>query len=272
MSLTDSFRGRLHGKVVVIIGGTSGLGASAARVCWREGARIVAVGRDEAKCQSLAEELGANAHVFSADARDEQTAERAVVEAIKRFGRFDGLYHVAGGSGRAVGDGPLDQISRSGWEETLDWNLNSMFLSNRAAVRQLLAQRSAGTILNMSSVLANYPAPSHFATHAYAAAKAAIIGLTKSAAAYYAPQNIRFNCILPALVETPMSKRAAGDEQILDFISRKQPLDGGRIGRPEDLDAAVVYFLSDESRFVTGQTICIDGGWSVSDAAVRLDE
>jgi NAD(P)-dependent dehydrogenase (short-subunit alcohol dehydrogenase family) len=118
----------------------------------------------------------------------------------------------------------------------------------------------------MASVLANYPAPAYFATHAYAAAKAAIIGLTKSAAAYYAPQGIRFNCVLPALVETPMSQRAANDEQILEFIARKQPLDGGRIGRADDLDAAVVYFLSDDSHFVTGQTLCIDGGWSVSDA------
>src|SRR5687767_13973597 len=117
----------------------------------------------------------------------------------------------------------------------------------------------------MSSVLAYAPSPKHFATHAYAAAKAAVIGMTRSAAAYYAPHDIRFNVIAPALVETPMSKRAANDEQIQKFIAHKQPLDGGRIGRPEDADAAAVYFLSDQSKSVTGQVLAVDGGWSVTE-------
>jgi NAD(P)-dependent dehydrogenase (short-subunit alcohol dehydrogenase family) len=98
----------------------------------------------------------------------------------------------------------------------------------------------------------------------YAAAKSAIIGFTKSCAAYYARENIRFNVIAPALVETPMSARAAGNEAIREFIRRKQPLDGGRMGQPEDLDAAVVYFLSDASRYVTGQVLAVDGGWAVT--------
>ncbi|HYG77939.1 MAG TPA: SDR family oxidoreductase, partial [Planctomycetota bacterium] len=109
------------------------------------------------------------------------------------------------------------------------------------------------------------PSPLHFATHAYAAAKAAIIGFTKSCAAYYAPKNIRFNVLAPGLVETPMSQRAAGDATIQKFIATKQPLDGGRIGKPDDLDAAAVYFLSDQSRFVTGQVLAVDGGWSVTE-------
>ena len=120
----------------------------------------------------------------------------------------------------------------------------------------------------MSSVLGWSPSPKFFATHAYAAAKAAVIGFTKSCAAYYAPQNIRFNVIAPGLIETPMSRRAAGDETIQKFIASKQPLDGGRIGAPQDLDAAVVYLLSDESRFVTGQVLAIDGGWGVSEGQV----
>ena len=109
------------------------------------------------------------------------------------------------------------------------------------------------------------PSPRFFSTHAYAASKAAILGLTRSAAALYAPQNIRLNVVAPALVATPMSQRAQGDDAILKFIRSKQPLDGGRIGQPEDLDAAVVWLLSDESRFVTGQVIAVDGGWSVTE-------
>ena len=84
-------------------------------------------------------------------------------------------------------------------------------------------------------------------------------------AAYYAPHQIRFNLIAPALTETPMAQRAAENTEIMTFIQQKQPLDGGRIGKPTDLDAAAVFFLSDQSRFVTGQVLAVDGGWSVTD-------
>ena len=109
------------------------------------------------------------------------------------------------------------------------------------------------------------PSPQFFATHAYAAAKSAIIGFTKSIASYYAAKNIRCNVLAPGLVETPMAARAAQDRAILSFIKTKQPLDGGRIGLAEDCDAAAVYFMSDASRFTTGQVLAIDGGWSVSE-------
>jgi NAD(P)-dependent dehydrogenase (short-subunit alcohol dehydrogenase family) len=147
----------------------------------------------------------------------------------------------------------------------LNLNLTSLFYSNRAAVQQFLKQKAGGSVLNMGSVLGFSPSPHYFATHAYAATKAAIIGLTRSAAACYAKHNIRFNVLAPALVATPMSKRAQGDQAVLKFIATKQPLDGGRIGRPEDLDAAAVYFMSDESKFVSGQVLAVDGGWSVSE-------
>ena len=147
----------------------------------------------------------------------------------------------------------MHELTDAGWEFTLNENLTSLLYSNRAAVRQLLAQRSGGAVLNMGSVLGWSPSPTHFATHAYATAKAGIIGLTRSAAAHYAKDNIRFNLLAPALVTTPMSARAQGDPEVLDFIRTKQPLDGGRIGQPEDLDAAAVFLMSDDSKFVTGQ-------------------
>jgi NAD(P)-dependent dehydrogenase (short-subunit alcohol dehydrogenase family) len=120
-------------------------------------------------------------------------------------------------------------------------------------------------ILNMGSVLGWSPSPEFFATHVYAAAKSAIVGFTKSIAAYYAPRGIRCNVLAPALVETPMAKRAAGDERIQEFIATKQPLDGGRIGRPQDCDGAAVFLLSDAAQFVTGQVLAVDGGWTVSE-------
>ena len=254
----------LSGKSLVVIGGTTGLGLSAARAFVAAGARVIVVGRN-AESGAVAQAVLGNAGiVLCADACDPATAPRAIDEAVRVFGGFHGLYHVAGGSGRRAGDGPLHELTDDGWRATFDLNLTSLMISNRAAVRQFLAQKTGGSILNMSSVLAFSPSPEHFATHAYAAAKAAAIGFSKSIAAYYAPQNIRVNVLAPALVETPMAQRAATDETIRAFIKTKQPLDGGRIGQPADLDAAAVYFMSDGARFTTGQVLAIDGGWCVT--------
>jgi NAD(P)-dependent dehydrogenase (short-subunit alcohol dehydrogenase family) len=138
-------------------------------------------------------------------------------------------------------------------------------LSNQAAVQKFLELGKGGTILNIGSVLGFSPSPKYFVTHAYSAAKSAVVGFTKSLAAYYASQNIRINLLAPALVETPMSERASKDEIIMNFVKTKQPLDGGRNGRPEDLDGAAIFFMSDASKFTTGQTLYVDGGWEVSE-------
>jgi NAD(P)-dependent dehydrogenase (short-subunit alcohol dehydrogenase family) len=258
-------RGALYRKSLVVIGGTTGLGLSAARAFVENGARVIIVGRNPENAKAAQKSLGKSSFALAADATDPNTATKAIELALDEFHAFHGLYHVAGGSGRSIGDGPLHELTDDGWHATIDLNLTSLVYSNRAAVRQFLSQRSGGTILNMSSVLGWSPSPKYFATHAYAAAKSAVIGFTKSIAAYYAPQNIRCNVIAPALVETPMARRAAGDREILSFIKTKQPLDGGRIGQPTDLDAAAVYFMSDGSKFITGQVLAVDGGWSVSE-------
>ncbi len=259
---------KLANKVVVVIGGTAGIGLSAAKAFVAEGAHVVAVGRKPETVAVAKRELGRRAFVFAADASDSKTAPAAIGEALERFGGFDGLYHVAGGSGRKMGDGPLHEVTDEGWRYTLDLNLNSLFYSNRAAVRQFLATGTMGSVLNLGSVLGISPSPKYFATHAYATAKAAIIGLTRSAAACYADASIRFNALLPALMDTPMAQRAVHDTEIMRFIATKQPLDGGRVGRPNDLDAAAIYFLSDDSKFVTGQVLAVDGGWSVTEGQI----
>jgi NAD(P)-dependent dehydrogenase (short-subunit alcohol dehydrogenase family) len=255
----------LSGKVVVLIGGTTGIGLAAAHGCLGAGAQLVCVGRDDETSHAAQRALGDHTRVIAADACAPDTAVRAIEEAVRAFGRFDALYHVAGGSGRKFGDGPLHELTDEGWTKTLELNLTSVMLSNRAAVRQFLAQRTPGSILNLASVLAARPSPRHFSTHAYATAKAGIIGLSQSIAASYAANDIRVNVLAPGLVDTPMAQRAAQDEAIQSFIRTKQPLDGGRIGHPDDLAAAAVFFLSEQSRFCTGQVLAIDGGWSVSE-------
>ncbi|TWT82009.1 2,5-dichloro-2,5-cyclohexadiene-1,4-diol dehydrogenase [Planctomycetes bacterium CA13] len=252
-------------KSIVIIGGTTGLGLSAAKTFVDEGASVVIVGRDGANAAAATEAIGGKAVSFVGDAIESDTAPSAIGLSLSKFGRFDGLYHVAGGSGRSMGDGPLHEITDEGWQYTVDLNLTSLFKSNRAAVVQFLKQGSGGSILNMGSVLGHRPSPKYFASHTYAATKSAINGFTRSIAAYYAKDNIRINVLAPALVETPMSQRASQDDTIQSFIATKQPLDGGRNGKASDLDAAAVYFMSDGSRFTTGQQLNVDGGWSVSE-------
>ncbi|MDA1053451.1 MAG: SDR family NAD(P)-dependent oxidoreductase [Planctomycetota bacterium] len=256
---------RLKDKVIVIIGGTSGLGLSAAKAVVAHGASVLVVGRDQDKCLSVQRELGERCQFNVGDATHPDTSELAIRCAVDSFGDFHGLYHVAGGSGRSRGDGPIHEITDEGWRYTLSLNLDSLFHSNRAATQKLLELGHGGSILNMSSVLAYSPSPRYFATHAYAATKAAAVGLTKASAAYYAKQNIRFNALAPALVDTPLTTRAMSDTKTLDYVATKQPLDGGRVGVPQDLDDAVVFLLSDESRFVTGQVLAVDGGWSVTE-------
>ena len=255
----------LQGKHIVIMGGTTGIGLSAALAFVKEGAKVVVVGRDAMNAEIASELLGKNGYALTGDAISETTAPQAISTCKKKFGGFDGLYHVAGGSGRKYGDGPLHEMTLEGWNKTMELNLTSLMLSNRAAINTFKKSKTAGTILNMSSVLGYSPSPKHFVTHAYATSKAAIIGFTQSTAAFYASDSIRINAIAPALVETPMALRAANDETIKSFIKTKQPLDGGRIGISSDLDGAAIYFMSDFSKFTTGQTLSVDGGWHLSE-------
>jgi NAD(P)-dependent dehydrogenase (short-subunit alcohol dehydrogenase family) len=255
----------LANKSIVIIGGTTGLGLSAAIAFKNNGANVVIVGRNEESGLMAKEKLGNKVSLYIGDATDQNTAQNAINQCINQFGTFDGLYHVAGGSGRKYGDGPLHELSLDGWNKTFELNLTSLMLSNQAAIKKFLELGKGGTILNMGSVLGFSPSPEYFVTHAYAAAKSAVIGFTKSLAAYYAKNNIRVNMLAPALVETPMSERASKNDLIMNFVKTKQPLDGGRNGQPEDLDAAAVYFMSNGSKFTTGQTLYIDGGWEISE-------
>ena len=247
-------------KNIVVIGGTSGIGLSASKYLISHGANITAtglVGPESFESDRY--------HFIISDACDESSAQEAIHSCVQQFGQLDGLFHVAGGSGRRWGDGPLNEMSLEAWDRTLRLNLTSVMLSNKAAVDHFLEYKRAGTILNMSTALAFSPQPRFFYTHAYAAAKSAIIGFSKSIASYYAAHNIRVNVIAPGLVDTPMASRAVGRKDIMDFIKTKQPLDGGRVEHPSDLDGAVKYFLSDESKFTTGQVLTIDGGWSLTD-------
>ena len=262
--------GRLAEKVLVISGST-GMAAALAEKASKEGARLFIIGLDEASCESLAQrcvEIGAEADYCVGDLTGATNARDAVAQCVKRCERIDALANIAGGSGRRHGDGPLHECSEEGWDKTLDANLKTMFLLSREVIRHMLSQAMGanglrGSILNMGSVSAFSPQPDYFATHAYAAAKGAVVSMSMAMASYYAKNKIRVNVVAPGLVRTPMSKRAQANPEIMEFMERKQPLAGG-ILEPGDVASASIFLLSDESRHITGEVLTVDGGWRIA--------
>jgi NAD(P)-dependent dehydrogenase (short-subunit alcohol dehydrogenase family) len=260
---------RLRDRVILITGST-GIAAATATRCVAEGASVFVVSRAAEHARALADDLAAAGGAvgwIAADLAVGDEADGAIAAAVARFGRIDGLFAVAGGSGRKFGDGKIHELTPEGWARTLELNLTSQAMTCRAVVRQLLSQApngsgTRGSILLMGSVTATDPSPEMFATHAYAAARAATNGLMTTMAATYAGDGIRVNVVAPALTDTPMATRAAGDARIRAFAARKQPLAGEMLD-PDEVAHAAIYLLSDESRAVTGQLLKVDGGWSV---------
>ena len=241
---------RLQDKVAIVTGGASGIGLATAQLFEQEGAQVVVFDIDGASPDSLRVDVTSPAAV-----------EAAVNDVANKHGRLDILVNVAGGSGRRWGDGPADACTIEGWDKTLSLNLHSVFYCCKFALQVMLKKRQ-GAIVNVSSVLGMVGGDEDFATHAYAASKGAVISLTRSIASYYAPRGIRANVICPSLIATPMSQRARESQEIRRRLPQLQPLTG-EFGSPKDVAYAALYLAADESAFVTGSVLTVDGGWTV---------
>jgi NAD(P)-dependent dehydrogenase (short-subunit alcohol dehydrogenase family) len=260
---------RLANRVCLVTGSTGIAAASAVRFA-AEGAPVFVTSRQAEHCDALVRRIraeGGTAESLAADLTVEAEVEAAADACVDAFGRIDGLFSVAGGSGRRFGDGPIHTVTAQAWDATLALNLRTQGLVSGAVVRRMLAQEpndsgTRGSVLLMGSVAATHPVPEHFGTHAYAAAKGGVLGLMTMMAATYAAMGIRVNAVAPGLTDTPMAARAAADPGIRAYAARKQPLAGDMMD-PGEVANAAVFFLSDESRVITGQLLHVDGGWSV---------
>jgi NAD(P)-dependent dehydrogenase (short-subunit alcohol dehydrogenase family) len=256
--------GRLAGRTVLITGST-GIGAAMAERAAEEGARVFVVSRTADHARALAERVGGGWAV--ADLAEEAEVDAAVTAALAQLGRLDGCFTVAGGSGRRFGDGPIHTLTGEAWDATERLNLRTQVLTCARVIRAMREQApndagSRGSVVLLGSVTTEAPVPELFGTHGYAAAKGALTALMTTMAATYLDDRIRVNLVAPSLTRTPMATRAASDAHILEYAARKQPLAGEMLD-PREVANAALFFLSDESRTVTGQQLAVDGGWSL---------
>ena len=250
----------LAGKVAVITGGTSGIGASTVEQFVAQGARVVFTGRQDAKGAALTQKLGDAALYLHGDVSEEAHVKAAIDLAVDSFGRLDCLFNNAGAPGVA---GPIASIPVDAFDATVAVLFRGVFLGIKHAAPIMVAQGS-GSIISNASVAG---LRAGYGPHIYSATKAAVIHLTTSVAMELGEKGVRVNTVCPGAIATQIFARSAGmsneaaDKSVAvlaDNFSDKQPIQ--RAGLPQDIANAVVWLASDQSSFVNGESLVIDGG------------
>jgi 3-oxoacyl-[acyl-carrier protein] reductase len=240
----------LAGKGVLVSGGTSGIGAAAARRFVDEGSRVVVCGHDEADLKRTLSELDDVAG-WVVDVSGEDEVERFVERAAAHLGRIDVLINNAGIARRAR----FLETSTEEWDRTNAVNLRGMFLVARAVGRRMVADGTRGVIVNMASTNA-LGGEADFA--AYNASKGGVLQLTRTMAVELGPAGIRVNCVCPGFIDTPLNRALDDEEGFRTYERERIPL--GRRGQPEEVAAAYAYLASDDASFVHGAALVVDGG------------
>ena len=246
---------RLKGKVAVISGGARGMGAAEAKLFAAEGCNVI-IG-DILKEESLTtaseiERNGGKCTFLELDVRKEKDWGNVVSYAIREYGKIDILVNNAG----LTSDGHIENLSLDEWNHIMDVNVTGVFLGCKYVLPSMTSVKT-GSIINISSQLGFVG--SNGSNPAYQASKGAVRILTKNVAVRYASSNVRCNSVHPGPVDTPMTETARSDNEFLTSLIDKIPM--GRIGRPEEVAWAVLYLASDESSYVTGIELLVDGGW-----------
>jgi NAD(P)-dependent dehydrogenase (short-subunit alcohol dehydrogenase family) len=255
--------GRLDGKVAVITGGASGMGEATAKLFVREGARVVIGDMQREKGEAVAASIGPECKFVACDVSASEDVAGMVGAAVQAWGRLDVMYNNAGIGG---GEGSIVDCTEETWERVIAVDLKGVWLGMKHSIPHMLAS-GGGSIISTASIAAVLGFPG---LAAYGAAKAGVTELTRVAAIEYAAQGIRANCILPGGILTPIiynnpSLATPMDPELLrPGMARMQPIQ--RAGLPEDIANAALWLASDESSFVTGQSIIVDGGYTITSA------
>lgn len=247
--------GRVDGKVALVAGGGGGIGGAGAEGLAREGAAVLCADIDVAAAEATTARIragGGRAIAAALNVRDRSAVDAAVATAVREFGRLDVLLECAGVSG---GGGFLD-LDYSDWERIVGVNLTGMFHLGQAAARQMVRQGQGGSIINVTSQLAEV---ARRGSPAYIASKGGGRSLTQAMALDLAPHSIRVNAIAPGPTLTGLTRDRYADPERRSATIAQIPL--GRLGDPQDLVGAILFLASDESRWVTGSTVTVDGGY-----------
>jgi NAD(P)-dependent dehydrogenase (short-subunit alcohol dehydrogenase family) len=251
----------LSGRTAVVTGGSRGLGQYFGRALARAGADLVVTARDPSRCQDFLEEirgLGRRASALALDVRDPESVEAFGDAAAEACERIDILVNNAGCNVRK----PALEVTWDDWNLILNTNLRGMFFVSQALVKRRMLEQRYGRIINVGSVtsVAGYAglAP-------YGASRGGVRQMTMSLAADWSPHGITVNCLAPGWFETAQNRVMYQDQGWVEYLSERIP--AGRPGRPDDLDGAVVFLASESSRYLTGQTLLVDGG--ISTGALR---
>ena len=243
---------RLTHKTAIITGGGSGIGQACAWAFYQEGANVVLFGRREDKLKETAQELGSRAMTVSGDMTRSEDLDRLVQETLSKFHRIDILVNNAG----LFKGAPLHEISDEQYDEMMNINMRAVFQLTRRVLPVMMEQKS-GNIIHISSILGIIAVPQ---VAVYNISKGALNQFSRSIAVEYGSYGIRSNSICPGLIETDMTADLMKDEALMQEWSKGYPI--GRFGKPEDVASACLFLASDESSFITGTVLPVDGGFT----------
>lgn len=242
-----------NNKVVIVTGGASGIGLASVTAFCQQGAQVVIADLNE-HGQAISNDLnqqGYRTAFFKIDVRSEQENNDLIQYAVNTFGRLDIVYANAG----IAADAPIDQLPLERWQKTIDINLTSVYLLNKAAIQYWLEKNQTGIIVNCGSI---HSWVGKKGVTAYAAAKGGVKLLTQTLATDYASKGIRINAVCPGYIDTPLL--SAADERQKENLAKLHPI--GRLGKPEEVANVVLFLASDAASFVNGAAILVDGGYT----------
>lgn len=247
----------LKNKVAIITGARRGMGRTHALILAKAGAKVVVSDISQEDCEKVVEEIKKNkgeAMAVKCDVSKKEEVDEMVKKTVEKFGKIDILVNNAGICQFKL----FLELTEEDWARTLDINLKGYFLCAQAAVKEM-AKQKFGRIINIASVAMGQQGIGFPNIVHYCASKGGIIGMTEALAVELAPYNIRVNAIAPGMIETPMIESVKQDPKTMEGMLARVPMH--RVGKPEEVSNLVLFLASDESSYITGSTVVIDGGW-----------